>query len=141
MDKRKTIKNATKPMTITIDRLHIKKAKCGDPAACVVAQALTDRFGDLFTGCEVGSNVTKIVTETQVIRYSTPNALRRAIPIFDKTGQWELPPGDYTLMPYKPRPRRWEKAKRNGGKQSVFKGRAVPSRRVKRVEALCAVDA
>lgn len=138
MAKRKKV-NATKPIEITITPSHIKKAKCGDPAACVVAQALMDRFGDLFDGCEVGTTVTRIITATQVIRYSTPHQLKRAIPVFDRTGQWELPPGNYILGIPKPRPRRWEKAKRQGGVQSTFKARAVPSRRLSRINELCEV--
>ncbi len=136
-NRRRRKENAKKPITITITPSHVRKAKCGDPAACVVAQALLDTFGDLFEGCEIGARVIRIITETKVVRYSTPHKLTKAIPVFDDTKRWNLPPGEYTLMPYKSRPRRWEKAKRRGGTQSTFIGRKVPSRRLTHINKLC----
>jgi hypothetical protein len=132
--------DAKKPLTFVITPEHIKTATCGSAGNCVVAQALKDcDIGQFLEGMEVGSNVTKIYTNNKVVVYTTPHALKRAIPVFDRTGEWNLPVGEYTLLPHQPRPRRWEKAKRHGGVQSMFRGRAVPSRRVMRIEALCAV--
>ena len=129
--------NATIAMRITILPEHVKKAKCGDPANCVIAQALLATFGDLLNHCEIGSKVMRIITDTKVIRYSMTNQLSRALIIFDKTGQWGLPPGDYWLLPYRERPDRWEEAKRKGGVQSTFKSRATPTRRLSSMRQLC----
>lgn len=68
----------------------------------MVAEALKEAFGDLADAVHVGVTVTKVERGNQVVRYTTPYNLRRAIPIFDKTGVWTLPLGDYSLEPLSP---------------------------------------
>ena len=138
--KNRVWEDAKKPFTFVITPGHVENAKCGRPDECVVAQALLDSpLGPLLEGAEVGMVATKVYTGERVLRFNTPNKLRRAIPVFDITGYWQLPPGEYTLLPYKKRPRRWEKAKRRGGVQDIFRGRAMPSRRVLKINQLCAI--
>ena len=140
--KRKAV-DATKSLSFSITKEHVKRAKCKDPEKCVIAQALQDSaIGVVFDGFHVGATIVKLVTGDKVVRYSTPAKLARALKRFDKTKKWGLPVGEYKLNPVckslrlDSRPRRWEKAKRNGGKQSVFKSNSLPSRQVIRVESL-----
>lgn len=137
-DLRKTVVNADRPLTLLITEEHIKSAKCKDPTKCVIAQALhCSSIGQLAEEFQVGATCTKIVLGSQILRYATPYKLRNALRTFDKTGQWHLPPGEYTLNPYKGGSRRWETAKREGGKQDVFAGRvSAPTRRVKSIATL-----
>lgn len=130
--------NAKTAITIRIKVEHIQRAKCGDPGQCVMAQGFLDQFGELLEGVEVGMTCTKVYTSDKVMRYATPYKVGRALPVWDKLKKWELPLGEYTFGPYVKRPRRWEQAKRQGGVQDIFRGRALPSRRVIRAEALCA---
>ncbi len=135
-------RDPTRPITFEITAKHIKLAKQCDQSGCVVALALLDHVGDLFEEVLVGSTVTKIVTKLEVLRYRTPAKLRTAIPIFDRTGSWELPPGKYTLGVYKP--------SGTGGKdktgtltgKSKFAGRSIPvrTRHVTRKDVLCSID-
>jgi hypothetical protein len=140
--------DASKPLCFKIKEDHVVVARCSDPSKCVIAQALNDALGDFFEGVEVGMTVVKIYTAGKETRYSTPNKLRRAIPVFDKTGQWNLPPGEYTLLPPSPtvrlgaRPGRWKvkhKKKTKPGRD-MFRGRALPTRRISRSgSTLCVV--
>ncbi len=138
--KRRFAKDATKSLTFKITSAHCEIAKCGDPNQCVVAQAMLDAFGDMLEGVEVGTTITKIYFPGQEIRYSTSSKLRRAIPIFDKTGQWMLPEGEYTLLPPSKsnklgaRPSRWKRVSKKKSKpgRDMFKSRAIPTRRVKK---------
>jgi len=126
----RTIVHSKDELVFQITPKHVQRAKCGKPGECVIAQALEDLYQSDFIAFEVGSNVTKIYSRLTVVCYHTPYNLANALKTFDKTKQWHLPPGEYTLLPYKKRPRRWEKAKRQGGTQSVFRGRiSAPTRR------------
>lgn len=124
-----TIINATSDLDFKITEQHVKNAKCKDPGKCVVAQALRDLFGivNAIEEIAVGSNITKLIVHSQkrCYRYATPGALAAALKHFDVTKQWDLPPATYTLraLPKSSCTRRWESAKRNGGKQSTFRGR------------------
>jgi hypothetical protein len=132
--------DATDPLPFVITTEHIKNAKCKDPTKCVIAQALGARFGQFFLGMEVGMTITKIQTPGMVTRFATPSKLRRQMLVFDKTGQWDLPPGEYTLLPPTGTKKlggnnRWQhKKKERTGVQSKYKARALPSRRVTRIE-------
>ncbi len=141
-DLRGMVKNATVAVSLLITYLHQRRAVCGNPAECVVAQALHEHFGDLMEFAEVGSTTTKIKVGNIIWRYKTPNRLGRALLVFDKTGKWELPPGQYTLLPYTAATYRWDKKKKKkdavGGKQDMFRGRAVPTRRVMSVKQMLA---
>lgn len=140
MSARREIKDAKKPLTFKISPKHVVVAKCGDPNNCVVAQAINDALGDYFDGVEVGSSVTKVFSPGKVVRYATPNKLKRAIPHFDITKQWDLPPGEYSLLPppasmrIGARPNRWKKksVKKTTAGRDMFKGRALPTRRVRK---------
>jgi hypothetical protein len=137
-DLRKKVVNADRPLTLRITEQHIKSAKCKDPAKCVIAQALADTgIGQIAEEFQVGATCTKIATEGVILRYATPYKLRNALRTFDNTGHWHLPAGEYTLTPYKGATRRWETAKRNGGKQDLFVGRvSAPTRFAKSIATL-----
>lgn len=136
--------DATTPITIVITENHVALAQPGEPGKCVVALAIKDRFGDMLEGAEVGSNVTKIFTSDRIIRYRTPNTIKRQVPVFDKTEMWNLPSGEYTLQVMSPtsrlgaRPARWHKHrnKKPTSGRDMFKGRAVPTRRCTNLQTL-----
>jgi hypothetical protein len=148
MNTRRIAVDATRPLTFKITKAFIALAKCKDPSQCVVAQAVMALLGDFFDGIEVGTNITKLYTPSKETRYSTPSSLRNAIRVWDKTGKWNLPEGEYTLLPVPPsdrlgaRPNRFnrESVTSNGRKgRSMFKARALPTRRVIRASTLRAV--
>lgn len=134
--------DAQKPLSFKITRASIVLAKCKDPTKCVVAQAMMALFGDIFDGIEVGSSITKLYIPGKEIRYSTPSSLKRAIVIFDNTGLWNLPEGEYTLLPpsktmrLNARPNRWNKVSvtKTAKGRDMFRRRALSSRQVKRAE-------
>ncbi len=140
--KRKKIVNARIPLKIFIEQRHVKVAKCSDPEGCVLAQAILGSIGELFERVLVGSTITKIITHDRVIRYRTPNAIKKAIPIFDATGAWNLPPGTYNLGAVTKKEGRHKliKGKATPGKLVNFHGRPLPTRDVTRAEVLCAVQ-
>jgi hypothetical protein len=112
------IVNAQRPITFKVTDAAIKIAKCKDPEHCVIAEALRDHFGDLFEAVHVGSNVTKVFLSDRIIRFSTPGAIKKAIPIFDKTGLWPLEKNKtYRLCAF------WEKSppKKKSGKSGKSK--------------------
>lgn len=134
----KEVRNADRPLTFRITEDHVAIAECRNPEKCVIAQALYDSaIGQIAEEFQVGSTCTKIVTGQVIIRYTTPNKLRLALRTFDKTELWHLPPGEYTLNPYKGAQNRWNSAKRKGGKQSIFYGRiSAPTRHAKSIQSL-----
>jgi hypothetical protein len=140
--KNRVQEDAIRPLTLKILPHHSETAECSDASKCVVGQALREcPIGQFLQGWEVGSSVTKIYTGDKVIRYTTPHSLHKQIPVFDTTGKWDLPPGEYTLLPFNPnRKSRHRKIKGNkGGTLNMFKARALPSRRVMRIEKLAAI--
>lgn len=142
-DKRKKVVNADKVLTIVIMPRHVAEATCGDPTKCVIAQSLEEALPNgIFNGVAVGSNCTKIELHDRVVRYKTPYKLANALRTFDVTGHWHLPPGQYSLLPYKGAQRRWEKAKRRGGKQDTFARRiSAPTRRIVNIRSMLAMSA
>lgn len=76
--------------------------------------------------------MTKVFLSDRVVRFSTPKALKKAIPVFDKTGRWPLKKGEtYKLYTFYEKKREKKKSGPSGksGKRG-FKGahRAVRSR-------------
>lgn len=129
-DERKVMVDAKEALTLTITQKHIDRAKCSDPGECVIAQALESHCAGLSDGFQVGSNITKIIVGKKIVRYRTPSKLANALRTFDVTGDWHLPPGQYTLLPFVRPANRWHKARRHGGKQDVFRDRiSAPTRR------------
>ncbi len=126
-----TILDSDVPLVLNITEEHVKRAKCGDPSQCVVAQALRDHYGPAVSGFWVAGAISKIFLGMTIIRFSTPASLRHALRNFDKSapkgkrGKWDLPPGKYSLLPlaksYR-RGNRWEHKRNSGGTQSVFRG-------------------
>lgn len=144
---RKPVVDANESLVFTITEEDVKNAECKNSQKCVVAVAVKRKLGVFFEIIEVGPTVTKVVTRSEVIRFSTPTPLRRAIGVFDpsleKTGhkEWPLPAGDYELLPlYKSRRKaanRQHKIKGDrNGKKVVFAGRRVPIRKVTRADLL-----
>ncbi len=133
MKTKRTIVNANTPLILNINKEHVAKAKCKDPSSCVVAQALMEHFGPAVDGFQVGASMTKVCMDTRIIRYSTGQALRKALIEFDRTGKWNLSPGRYSLRPLSKcylRGNRFAKIKKKRtGKKSVFAGRSIPSRK------------
>ncbi len=145
----RTIRFAQTGLGMKITKVHEQRAVKGDCRSCVVAQSLLDALGELFEFVEVGPSVTKIVTKTEVIKYNTPEKLKRAIPVFDETGFWHLPIGDYRLLPYsRHNEKRHKLIKGTGGrgknKLVVFSGseRSIPrgTRKMTRLDILCGLQ-
>ena len=147
------VKDATRPLEFRITNEQVKIARQGDPQHCVVAEGLSACLGDYFDGVEVGAAFTKVYTGDKVTRYRTPKALRKAIPVFDRTGKWLLPPGTYRLLTVDPAHKLGHKKKKSKPKKKVpvagkaaFNGRPLPTRRVRRasevtVETVAVEDA
>lgn len=144
----RTAVDAAGALPFVIENKHIVTGRCGKPGECVVAQALNDALGGMLDGAEVGASIIKVYVggpDGKCFRYATPARIARQIPVFDKTGQWDLPPGEYTLHPPSPtarlggRPSRWNRKSKKKTKRGrdMFQGRALPTRRVMRVETLC----
>ncbi len=137
--------DAKRPLVFTITPEDVESAVCGDPENCVIARACTHCLGDLFESIQVGASITKVVrSDGMKVRYKTPAFLRRALIVFDTTGVWDLPPGEYRLAPPKPSSSVEANAKRNRlhtikkKKPGCKKKRKayLPSRRVARVDSL-----
>lgn len=121
-----TIRDANKPLAFKVTKADVTKAKCGDPNKCVVAQAISRALPDgMWDHIEIGPRVSKIYAGNNVTLYSTPRHLGSKIRTFDTTGQWEIGPGDYSLLPlaneYRKAKSRFDKMKKSGGKQSKHK--------------------
>jgi hypothetical protein len=140
--------DGTKPFKFKITAEHVKNAVRRDACHCVVANAVHDHFGDMFDGLYIGSTIIKIMTGGKAWRYATPEVVKLAIPHFDETGEWGLPEGEYTFNPPSPsaklggRKNRWKKHQTNtdGSGRDMFNARALPTRKVKRVDALVVVE-
>lgn len=113
-------------LAFEIRQCHIDTAVPGDKDNCVIVRALEDRFGPIIEKAVIGSNVSKIYTPGQITKFRTPSAIKKAIPVFDATKKWELPVGEYELLPYHP-----VKRKTGGGRKQghgTFQGRTLPTR-------------
>lgn len=132
----KPVIDATEPVTISVTVKDIDTAICGDPSKCVIAAGLTRKFGKDFVGAEVGRTCTKVILTDKILRFSTPGKIRKQLPVFDETGMWDLGAGKYTLDLFIKAPNRFDKKRYSGGVKSIFKARALPSRRVKTLTSL-----
>lgn len=94
--------DATTSMVFGITPKHVREAVRRCPTKCVVARAITETFSTLglpFEGIQVGPRITKVYVPGREIRYATSGVLQDAIRVFDETGKWGLPSGEYTLLP------------------------------------------
>lgn len=79
---------------------HVAAAKPNDACHCVIAQALMEKNKASLLEAQVFSTVTSLHwSGGKVQRYKTPDKLKEALREFDKTKQWNLPPGVYKLEP------------------------------------------
>jgi hypothetical protein len=133
---KKKLYYATAILEFQITDQDIKNAKCKDPNACVIAQAVRRQFGDFFEEVHVGARITKIVSSDRVVAYGTSETLAKGLRIFDLTGDWRLTPGYYRLNPVAPSDQRHHLRKTRlglpptGRPADVFKAKAVATRRV-----------
>ena len=142
------VMDSDKPLNFIITPAHHKAALesasggCSCPTECVIAQALDQAIPGGFSKVEVGARITKITCEATmtIVRYSTPAVLKSALQLFDKTKQWDLPPGTYKLYPLDKSLRmdtkrsRWHtKKKEKTGVKSSFRCRAIPTRRISKL--------
>ncbi len=143
MGQKRKVVDATHELMIKITTEDRALAVCLDPSNCVVARAVRRMIPDFFEAIQVGSSVTKIYTDTKVFRYATPSQLRRQIPVFDKTGTWDLL-GEYTFRPLSPsmklggRENRWNRKSKTKSQpgRDMHAGHALPIRKVARVTKL-----
>lgn len=93
-----------KALKFSITPKNVKCAKKGDAEACVIAQALKHKFHRELTEVRVCKSITKLYFRAldRIERYQTPPELSKALPRFDRTGQWNLPDGVYELKPIAP---------------------------------------
>ena len=136
------VRNAENPLSLRITQAHVKRATCRSHSECVIAQALSDSaLGDVADNIVVGSRCTKVQIGDRIVRYKTPYALGKALKEYDENGNWDLPPGNYELLPYDGATNRWNSAKRNGGKQSTFSGstRKTPTRKTISIRQMAAL--
>jgi hypothetical protein len=141
MKTRRKVVNSRVALRFEITKKHVKLAKKCDATGCVVAQALLDSLGEMLDSVQVGSNVTKVVTDSKVFRYTTPTMLKQAIPEFDRTGIWNLKPGTYHLAPYSKVNRHKEIKRETGGKLVKFTGgKRKITRKVKAADTLATLE-
>lgn len=126
--------DATEDLTISIKERHVRKAKCRDKNACVIAQALKDGL-PMVSEVEVGPSITKVTIDRFECRFRTPFALRRALNHYDDTGEWILSVGDYVLRAPTGADKiggRVEAPRGKGGGRPARPVRRLPSRRTSR---------
>lgn len=97
--KKKKVKvlDAKIPLIINIKKDDIACARPGDKDNCAVAKAIQRQLGTT-TVC-VGTKIISIMKHDLLIRFKTPSKIAENLPIFDKTGCWALPFGEYKLLP------------------------------------------
>lgn len=89
-----------KPLKFVITEKHCKNAERNNACECVIAKAFMDEYKNKLLEVQVLATVTCLVWSGGAFhRYQTPNILREALRDFDRTGQWNLPAGEYMLMP------------------------------------------
>jgi hypothetical protein len=100
-----TYVNATTALYISVTPEHAAKALVSNSNYCVMGVAMRAAFGDKYQ-YEIGAGIIKIVDldEKVVVRFATPSLIAAHIKVFDKTGQWDLPPRMYRLAPL---PKSW----------------------------------
>lgn len=114
-------------LVMGIFKADVKQAAghCGDPTKCVIAQSLKATFGPLTGGmidCNIGTTIAEIKLHAikTVLRYKVPPVLSKALAHWDKTGDWGLQEGSYSLEPisdsYINRASRHKLIKDEGGK-------------------------
>jgi hypothetical protein len=142
-----TVEDAKKPLKFFIEK-EIENAIPRDGCECQVAKAIQDALPFL-DAVEVGGSITKVIYGGRVIRYATSQTLRNALRSFDEGKGWNLPAGMYRLLPPKGYRalsknydrntakkkttawKNWRKKKNTSGTgMSVFKSRALPTRRI-----------
>lgn len=109
----KKIVDAVRPLPFTITKDDVRKAERNNPNKCSVAQGLLATHTE-YQRVHVGPKITKVVTATTITRYMTPKVLKNAIPVFDNSGVWGLPPGTYMLGAVPPSERLGQRSFRAG---------------------------
>lgn len=97
---------ADEPLYFSITPEIVRRSVPRSAKWCVVAQALAAALGKSYE-FQVGAGITKIFSQKDkvVVHFATPGILRTHLKKFDKTGQWDLPPNVYRLMPM---PKSWD---------------------------------
>ena len=138
----RTPADATKALTIAVTKKHLKGAVQCDGKQCVIAKAFADSvLGEYCDGVEIGITITKVTVSNVTRRYATPAKLRPAIREFDKTGIWNLEPGEFTFNPPsataklggRPSRHHLHRSNTDGTGQDKMVSRIAPSRRISRV--------
>ena len=97
------LKEPRKALKFEIQQKHCEIAKRNNACQCVIAQAFIDKYGNLLLEIQVLSTITVLIwSGGHAERYQTPPKLRVALREFDKTGKWDLPHGQYSLLPIPP---------------------------------------
>jgi hypothetical protein len=129
---RLTIREPRKPLKFRITAKHIKKAVRKDPCNCVIAQALADT--QRVQSCEVNACITTVIVRGGAERYQTPPDMRKGLENWDNGGDWDLPPGEYALLPVPPSQtkkaiREAARKRRANGDPNMFHDRSIYPRR------------
>ncbi len=88
--------NAERPLRFSIKMIHILRATQLLGKSCVVAQALKDHrdIVDVY----IGSAVCQVeFKDGTILKYKTSKVLSIGLNHWDKSGDWKLPEGEYTL--------------------------------------------
>lgn len=103
-----TIVEADHPVHFRIDPTpaFVRKSTQGSTRLCVVAQAFRDALGAPGLDFVVGAGITKILhIDAKIeVHFATPRILAKHLKIYDKKGDWQLPPDLYRLLPL---PKSW----------------------------------
>lgn len=120
----KNLTDAARKFVFEITNEDISKAQRYNKNYCAIARAVRATPGVI--GVEVGAKTSRIRTsDGSVRRYMTPSQLALALTKFDKSGEWDLPPGVYKLNPPPPSERLEAIRDRvdNAGKPGKFRKR------------------
>lgn len=129
-DKGLKVVKAKQRLGFRVEQCNIKNGKPGSKNLCVLADALKDTFGETVQGFEVGTKITKIYVAGQVTKYRTPTSLQKTLRLFDKTGRWNLPVGQYYLEPYPKSASKGRHDLKNPNRRGKFQARSLPTRQV-----------
>jgi hypothetical protein len=98
------VKDAIRKLGFEITKEDVLSAIPLDKSHCVIHNAIQNSL-PFVTEIEVGARVTVLTTRdsrsgSQIkMRYHTPDVLKNGLNTFDKTGNWDLKPGAYYLLP------------------------------------------
>lgn len=105
------------------------EAKRKDPGKCIIAQGIRHSLPQV-VNVMVCASVTILTVckseKTLKLRYRTSAELRNGLNKWDVGMDWDLPPGEYTLLPPKPKQRGAVKSRKSKSYQATGRCKGIP---------------